>query len=243
MAKLCARCQTLPTGMDGSEGKYLSLRSLQRPGTRERELVIGTLIALRELPANLTSLRARVSLFPQEGIFMKNVLRRPGLLVPMLLVSALLAFAGAPSAGADVIYSYNDPFFGDSWSFEVPTIITTTTTITSFLNTNIVAGGVVAGAGCTAIDFVQIIDPNTSSANVTTHCSPVDSSFSLGFSGPITSFNTFTDSFVGVATLTISPSPSGVPEPSSLLLLAGGLTVWGLRRKWMENRATPLPPC
>jgi hypothetical protein len=161
---------------------------------------------------------------------MKN-LRRPRLLVPILLVSALIAFAVVPSAKADAIYSYNDTLFGASWSFEVPTVITTTTTITSFLNTNIVAGGVMAGAGCTAIDSAQIVNPSSSLANVITHCTPVDSQFTAGFSGPITSFNTFTDTF-DLITLTITPSPSGVPEPSSLLLLAGGLTVLGVRRKW-----------
>ena len=161
---------------------------------------------------------------------MKN-LRRTGLLVTILLVSALISFAVAPSAKADALYSYNDTFFGASWSFEVPTVITTTTTITSFLTTNIVAGGVLDGSGCTAIDSVQIVSPSSSPANVITHCTPVDSQFLAGFSGPITSFSTFTDAVTG-ATLTISSSPSGVPEPSSLLLLAGGLTALRLRRKW-----------
>jgi hypothetical protein len=38
---------------------------------------------------------------------MKNV-RLPRLLVPVLLVSALIAFAVVPSAKADAIYSYNE---------------------------------------------------------------------------------------------------------------------------------------
>jgi PEP-CTERM motif len=160
---------------------------------------------------------------------MKN-LRRPGLLVPILLVSALIAFAVVPSARADVIYSYNDTFFGASWSFEVPTVITTTTTITSFLKTNIVAGGIIAGSGCTAIDSAQIANPSSSLAGLATTCSPGPNTFPASFSGPITSFSTFTDAVTG-ATLTISSSPSGVPEPSSLLLLAGGGAVLGLRRK------------
>lgn len=160
---------------------------------------------------------------------MKNV-RLPRLLVPILLVSALYAFVIAPSAKADAVYSFNDPFFGYSWSFEVATVLTTTSTISTFQTTNIVAGGLMAGAGCTAIDSVQIVDPATS-GGMLTHCTPVGSQFSAAFGGPITSFSTFTVSDTG-ATLTISSSPSGVPEPSSLLLLAGGLTMLGVRRKW-----------
>jgi hypothetical protein len=88
-----------------------------------------------------------------------------------------------------------------------------------------------AGAGCTAIDLVQIVNPSTSLPTVVTQCSPVNSQFPAGFSGSIISSNTFTDP-VSDATLTISSSPSGVPEPSSLLLLAGGATVLWVRRKW-----------
>src|SRR5262245_40766964 len=113
---------------------------------------------------------------------MENVLRRAGLLVRISLVFALIAVAIVPSAKADAIYSYTDTFFGGSWSFEVPAVLTTTSTITSFLSTNIVAGGFMATVGCTAIDSVQIVDPSSSAAGVVTHCSPIDSTFNAGFS-------------------------------------------------------------
>ena len=145
--------------------------------------------------------------------------------VPILLVSAVFALGLAPSANADAIYTLSNSVAGFSWSFEVPAIITTDTTITSFLSTNIDPNGFFGSHGCTAINSVQIFAPS-SLGDVRTDLSPSCTDDSVF--GPITSFGAF--GIGDFALLTISPS--GVPEPSSLLLLAGGLTgLLGLRQK------------
>src|SRR5262244_2938262 len=76
--------------------------------------------------------------------------------LPILLVSSVLALGLAPSAKADAIYSYTDP--GNvSWSFEVPAILTTNTTISSFLSFTIVPGSFLSQNPCGTGDSVSLI--------------------------------------------------------------------------------------
>jgi hypothetical protein len=155
-----------------------------------------------------------------------------------LIALVLLGYlASAALAKADAIYSMNDQTSGYSWSFDVPAILTTTTSISSFLSTKIVPGGNAAGAGCTAIGSVEIFLPSSFSIveiNTNMTCSPSNKSFTPFFNGPITSFNTFASTSVN-ATLTISPS-AATPEPSSLLLLVAGLSAFGARRRLARTR-------
>ena len=139
----------------------------------------------------------------------------------VLLVAGYLASA-AP-AKADAIYTLNSPNFGFSWSFEVPGIITTNTTITNFLNTFVLPTGFFSS--CTTIDSAMILpNPNQQGfSGVNTAFSGANSSCfaNFGFVGPLTSFGTFIGGG-GDSTLTISPAVA-TPEPSSLLLFAMGL--------------------
>lgn len=146
---------------------------------------------------------------------------RVSLWAPMLFVSWVLAFG--LSAKADAIYTMNDRSLDFSWSFVVPAIITTNASITSFLSTNVDPNSAFALSGCSTISSVDVVNPQSSLPNVTTHFAP-DCAAITYFNSPIVSFGSFG------RTLTISPS--GVPEPSNLLLLAAGLaSLIGMGRK------------
>src|SRR5713226_10692253 len=73
----------------------------------------------------------------------------------VLLVAGYLASAAL--AKADAIYTLNSPSDGFRWSFEVPGIITTNTTITNFLNTFVLPTGFFGSVGCTTIDSAMIL--------------------------------------------------------------------------------------
>src|SRR5215831_18505054 len=138
--------------------------------------------------------------------------------LPILLVSSVLALGLAPSAKADAIYAFNRPDF--SWSFQVSAIITTNANITSLQSINIPPGSPLSGC---SFSNISVSNPTSPFPIVETffdvNCAaPVVSAI---FSVPIDHFGTFTD--LEGATLTISEATSGVPEPTSLLLLAGGL--------------------
>lgn len=163
----------------------------------------------------------------------------PRFSISILGISLVLAFGLAPAAEGDsVIYTYSDtgPEGGFSWSFESPTFITWNdingTTISSFLSTFIDPNDQIGQLGCTTIYQVVVSAPESTNPGVFTFfsgpgCNEITGN---GFSSPITSFGTFTNG--GFQTLSISPS--GVPEPSSLLLLAGGsislFSLWKWRR-------------
>ena len=143
--------------------------------------------------------------------------------VSILFFSSVLLFGLAPSAKADAVYTMINPSLGFSWSFSVPALITTDTNITTFVSTNVDPSSVFALSGCSAIGSVDVVNPQSNLPNVTTNfaegCAAI-----IYFNSPIDRFGSFG------RTLVISPS--GAPEPPSLLLLAGGwASLMGLRRK------------
>lgn len=147
-----------------------------------------------------------------------------------LVALTVVCFLAAPSLGkADAIYTFTDTN-EYSWSFEVPGLITTPTTITTFLSTNVVPGSFIesGGIGSAVIDSVTVT-PQGFSPHVFTFflvgTGGGTGSANGDFSVPLTAFGTFSgglDPFGNPVTLTISPSLS-TPEPASLLLLGIGL--------------------
>lgn len=145
----------------------------------------------------------------------------------MWVVAAFLLMPTVAKADG-FTYTYDDPG-EDSWSFEVPALITSDTTITSFLTTELDPTGVFATTyGCTAVSGVQIQDPQSTPSFVGVIASGGTGACAGGLEGhtpfpePIDTVGTFEPFLGSSATLTISEVTS-TPEPSSLLLLGTGL--------------------
>jgi hypothetical protein len=152
----------------------------------------------------------------------------------VLLVLAVLAVPQAASASA-VLYTFTTTevlrsglTLTSSFSFEVPAIITASTSITSLLSASNTGS---FWTGCGPISSVDFSSPASGSPFVQEEAGSCAIAF--GFPAPIDTFGTFAAS-VNQGTLTISQTP----EPATGLLFGGGLLLFGIiaRRKQLHAR-------
>ena len=193
---------------------------------------------------------------------MKSRLR---LLVPILLVSSVLALSLASSAKADTVYAYiGQPFTTFKGGFACPSIcnLTGSFTVSTALGDNLTLQPITP-TSFSFTDGVTTIADTTPGGQlayllVGTNATGAIDSWNIGLTLPGTggSFNIgsadtrtineapptddtffFTNLISDSAAVFNSPgtwsiTTTATPEPSSWLLLAGGLTgLWGLRRK------------
>ena len=159
-----------------------------------------------------------------------------------IVLALVIVGIGAPVARADYIYTLSTDYSGInglpagstvSWQFEVPSLLTATTTITSFSSASLGPG--LSGCGGVLDAKLPILPAPTpySGAVITqfeTSCNGINGvgTFTFGDLNPgfVHTARAFSGQIVG--TLAIFSTP----EPSSMLLLAGGLTgLLGLRRR------------
>jgi len=132
----------------------------------------------------------------------------------------------------EFLYSYTSSSDGFSWSFEVPSLITSSVTITSFLSSSVNPTGGFGSFGCDTITSVQLLQPEIAGDNALVTSSSACAGEIAQFTPAIDTIGSFTPTGI-VGTLTIK-EVSTTPEPSSLLLLAPGfLGVLGARRKFI----------
>ncbi len=147
-----------------------------------------------------------------------------------IAINVMILLLMVPAIGrADAIYTFSGSTVpstyipsADTWSADVSSILTTTTTISSFLSKS--TTGVLGSDGCT-ITSVEVINPSIALELATTFNSGCPlTTFTLVLGLPDTQFGTLTD---GNDTLTIAPAAS-TPEPSSVLLLGVGILALGM---------------
>lgn len=173
-----------------------------------------------------------------------------------------IVLASVVPASADVIYSFTEcslaPCYGysDTWSFEVPAIITQTTTIPGADLFDVSGTSWVNGQLFSKPLSVEIVYQYSSELlcypyPYSPSCAYILEDFSIGKSawgftpiGPFDRFGTY-NMFPGGPLLTITkvpdaPEPSPTPEPSPLILVSVGscaFAVWQRMRQKKSFRA------